>query len=120
MLAARGQVDGADRLLLFLEADAGSVPSAALIAAAAGAAAARPPASEIDPAVRAEAELRSWERPPAEGVRPATDPAGRSDGRWVWLAVLALLGVETLMRRAPRAVAAATAVPARQEHEGVA
>ena len=120
VLAARGQVDGADRLLLFLQADAGSVPSAALIAAAAGAAAARPPASEIDPAVRTDAELRSWERPPAEGARPATDPAGRSDGRWVWLAVLALLGAETLMRRAPHAVATAAAAPARQEHERVA
>jgi hypothetical protein len=103
VLAARGQVDGADRLLLFVQTDAGSVTSAALIAAAGRAATALPPAGEVDPAVRTDAELRSWERPPADGVRPATDPAGRSDGRWIWLAVLALLALEMVMRRAPRA-----------------
>lgn len=117
VVASRGSIDGTDRLLLFLQADAASVASAALIAAATGAAAARPPASELDPEIRSEAELKSWERPPTT-ARPATDPAGRSDGRWLWLAVLALLGLETLMRRAPRAVA--VPAPVREEHERVA
>lgn len=116
--AARGSIDGTERLLLFLDADAGSIASAALVAAAARAAAVRPPASELDPVVRTEAEIRSWERPPATTVRPATDPAGRSDGRWLWLVVIALLGLEMLIRRAPPAVAAPAAAP--EEHERVA
>jgi hypothetical protein len=118
VLAARGPIEGTDRLLLFLHADAGSVASAALMSAAASAAAAAAPASEVDPVVRPEAELRSWERAPSPIARPSTDPGGRSDGRWVWLAVLGLLGLEWMIRRAPLAVAAP--VPGREEHERVA
>jgi hypothetical protein len=51
-----------------------------------------------------DAQLRRWERAPSARSMPSTADAstdsGPSDGRWVWLLVLALLAVETIVRRA--------------------
>jgi hypothetical protein len=81
--ARRGSIDGVERLLLVTEMPASSVATAALAGAVARAAA-RPDAP-IAPTA------------PAPAASPSND--GHSDGRWLWLGVLMLFGVESLMRQ---------------------
>jgi hypothetical protein len=99
VIAARGTADGND-LLLLVRADAGSLVSAALHAAVSRARATDTPLTELEPDVIPDDVLRAWERE-AEPDE-ASGLAGASDGRWLWLAVLLLLGLETWMRRARR------------------
>jgi hypothetical protein len=47
-----------------------------------------------------DAQLRDWSRPAPPIGTPALNQLDEDDRRWLWLAVLALLGVETWMRRA--------------------
>ena len=98
VLAARGTVDGRDRLLLFFQGDAGSVASAALVAGAVRAGSTAPPAAELEPGVIPEEALAAWRRAPATVTASDTE-SGESDGRWLWIAALVLFGVETWMRR---------------------
>jgi len=99
-LAARDAGDGRDRLLLFAQIDAGSLASAALLAAAARALAPAVPASEMDPLSLDDDALTRWTREPSQVVRLAQ--ADASDGRWVWILVLLLLGFESWLRRERR------------------
>lgn len=89
-------LDGADRLMLFLTTEPGSAATAALVAATARSLADPVPVAEFDPTVLPDESLRAWERVAA--ARPAPD-AGTNPGRWLWLAVLVLLGLETWLRR---------------------
>ena len=45
------------------------------------------------------AKLQTWGRPPAAADTSAWQRSDESDGRWLWLAALALLAIETLIRR---------------------
>ena len=85
-------------LIIHSCADAGSLAGTALLAATASALTPRPVLEEREPDVVADEVLRTWERPPT-----AFAPRGRDetspDGRWFWLAAIALLVVEQLFRR---------------------
>jgi hypothetical protein len=102
-----------DRLSLFVLADPGSLPSAALNAALARVTSHRVPASELDTAKWSAADLAPFERK-AEPTRDQTSDT--SDARWFWLASIALIILETWMRsraRTPAGVAQQT--PAARE-----
>jgi Aerotolerance regulator N-terminal len=47
-----------------------------------------------------ESQLRAWSRPPAPVIAPRVDRVERDDRRGVWILVLALLALETWVRRA--------------------
>ena len=88
------------RLLLFVHADAGSLVSAATFAAIGRAVAPAVSVAELDPTRIDDETLARWRRPAAAAVsRETADDAGESDGRWLWLAALLLLGAESWMRR---------------------
>jgi hypothetical protein len=87
-------------LALLAHSPADSVFSATLIRAALYAAAPDAAALEREPARYERAALEALSRPAAPPASGETDPE-ESDGRWFWAAVLALLGVETLLRRSP-------------------
>lgn len=98
VVAARASIDGRERLLFAVLADAGSLASAALISAVTNALGTDAPVTELEPAVIPAAVLASWQRAtPASAV--AAIGGGESDGRWFWLFALVLLSVEMLMRR---------------------
>jgi hypothetical protein len=110
--SARGRVDDADRLLLFTPAPAGSLLSAAIVQAALRTSANEPPVSEQATETRTSDELHAWERPAAAVPPSGSQPIGdRSDSRWWWLAVIALLAGESWMRRRPRAMQQETEAP---------
>lgn len=95
--------DRSDQLLIDVDADAESLEAAQVLKAALDA--------RIDPRVLTEHEperipsatLASWSREPAHPDAGAWRRSDDSDGRWIWLAALLLLGAETLLRRAPAA-----------------
>jgi hypothetical protein len=64
---------------------------------------------ELEPTSIAPEVLAGWQRPLPSSGAPAPDDPTASDGRWFWLAALALFGVETWMRR-PQARATITEV----------
>jgi hypothetical protein len=101
ILAARGNIEGRDRLLLLSMADAGSLTSAALIAAVSRALSTSPPVRELEPATLSDAQLGVWQRSASAESRGSD--ADASDGKWFWLVALGLLAIETWLRRAPRA-----------------
>jgi len=97
--AAKGDIDGRSRLILFSAADPGSLTSVALIAAVDRARSIAIPLAELEPTTIADQTLASWQRAPTlEAPHPSSDSSD-SDGRWLWILALALLGVETWMRR---------------------
>jgi hypothetical protein len=100
MTAASGSIDGRRALLLFVSDSASPYVAAATAVAALRASAPAPPASEVDPALISDATLKAWERqpapPPPSRLRGLFD---ESDGRWLWIAVLLLLGAEWWLRR---------------------
>ena len=89
---------GVDHLLLFSDTDAGSLTSAALIAATLRATARPIRVEELDPGTVSEQTLATWRRPAATDASHGVQ-SDASDGRWLWVLVLVLLGVETWMRR---------------------
>ena len=103
VVTAVRQADG-DRLRLVIApaVPVHSVAAAAVIAAITRTASAEVPRDEADPSVRSADELRAWQRdaPPASESTPVTDDAPKH--RYLWIVVLALLGVEQLVRRARR------------------
>ena len=111
ILAAETTVREREHLTLYSLADAGSLTSAALFAAVAQATSLAPPSRELEPSSISDQQLASWRRDPAAETRPRrTSPNGTadgdSDGRWLWIAVLTFLALETWMRRERRASAA--------------
>ena len=101
-VAASGNVQGHDRLLLFSIADPGSLASAALIVAVTRALSSAPPVTELEPASVSDAVLQGWERPASPIAPLAVYEAAVSDGRWFWVIAIALLLIETLIRRRSR------------------
>jgi hypothetical protein len=101
-LASTGSIAGSNRLLLFSLADAGSLASAALIAASTRASSEVTDVSELEPATVPEQQLAAWRRPASAEPTAARAADGASDGRWLWLVALLLLGAETWMRRSRR------------------
>jgi hypothetical protein len=97
-VAASADVDGREHLVLFTSAAPGSLASAALIGAIGRAFNDDPPVAELDPFVADDPTLMSWQRAPAARSDEVRDDSA-SDGRWLWLIVLALLTMETLYRR---------------------
>ena len=55
--------------------------------------------AEYEPARVSDEALNAWTRPPGPPGETAWWRTTESDGRWLWVLVLALLGVETLLRR---------------------
>jgi hypothetical protein len=96
------------RLLFLTAAEPGSVTSAALIAAIDRARSAAPPLAELEPATIDDATLAAWQRAPSADAR--SNNANDSDGRWLWLVALVLLGVETWIRRERKHLPAAPEV----------
>jgi hypothetical protein len=84
---------------LFPTVAAGSLGSAALIAAAARAASPDPDPAELGATTIADATLRAWERPASDLTPVVGRNPNRFDGRWMWGLALALLALEALVRR---------------------
>jgi hypothetical protein len=103
-IAAEDTTAGVGRLLVFSNDVLGSIRSAALVGALRRALSMAPPAGELDPSAIPATVLASWQRAPsATPTRDNTDSAnGPSDGRWLWVLVIALLVVESWLRRERR------------------
>jgi hypothetical protein len=117
VVAASGEAGGAHRLLLFVEGDPASLPSALVMDTVMRATSLDAPIGEFEPVTVDAAVLHSWERPPRDAPADRLGPADPI-GRWIWALVLIALAVETWMRREVRD----TAASARQEvmHDRVA
>jgi len=103
VVAAQATADGSDRLLLFVNADAGTLVSAALVAAATRVRSRAEPLEELEPRTLPASVIDAWQRAPASDATTAANGADRqsmSDGRWLWMLALGLLALETWMRRA--------------------
>ena len=89
-----------ERLVLFENANAASVTSAALIAGVTRSRSSAMRTGELEPETIPDETLAAWRRPasPAPHDRAASSQDD-SDGRWLWMIVLFLLAVETWMRR---------------------
>jgi hypothetical protein len=83
-----------DGLVVLVDDAAGGDVASSVTALLLGALLQPLPWSEFEPGVIAPATLAGWARPPAPS-RAAGDPRGR----WLWVAVLVLLAVETGVRR---------------------
>jgi hypothetical protein len=103
-LAARASIGGRDHLVFFTAIDPGSLAAAALIGSIGRALSNAPPVTEFEPAVTPDAVLAAWQRPPVDRAAGGAN-ADASDGRWLWLVVLALLVGETVYRRSLRRAA---------------
>jgi hypothetical protein len=88
-----------DEVRLFPGVAAGSLGSAALIAAATRAASPDPDPRELSAAMIADGTLRAWERPASDVTPVVGRNPNRFDGRWMWGLALALLALEALVRR---------------------
>jgi hypothetical protein len=68
------------------------------------------PWAAYEPSLISDDVLARWQRAPTAEPRPrgvASDSTeGDSDARWLWIVVLALLGIESLMRRERRIASA--------------
>ncbi|HEY4218644.1 MAG TPA: BatA domain-containing protein [Gemmatimonadaceae bacterium] len=102
--AAQVRSSQGDRLELISFADAGSLTSAALIAALSRAQSIAPAPTELESRVLADDVLTSLERVPSPVASSrAYGTEGPSDARWFWLAALLLIVLEEwLRRRTPR------------------
>ena len=88
-----------DRLLVTSSADATSLASPVLLRSIANAIAPVPDLQAAEVMPIADEVLRQWSRPPAPVVSPRIDTVEQDDRRWLWLAVVGLLALETWMRR---------------------
>jgi len=108
--AAIVELDGTATLLFFPASANGLLP-AALAASVMRAAPDSQSLDELEPETIPADTLRQWERPAGNAVETtsARRPSDVSDGRWLWAVALALLALETWMRRVkPAAMAAET------------
>jgi hypothetical protein len=95
-IATSAPVAGQYALVVTTSLPPGTLAAAALISATLRGMR-EPVSAELIAAPIPRATLRRWER---DGTGVATSPPGDdADGRWLWLAVLALIGAETLLRR---------------------
>jgi hypothetical protein len=84
------------RLIVALDAAPGSVEAAEAVATIARGLKRLDPVSESDPRTIDDAQLKAWERPAEPAV---IQRAGEPQGRWLWMGVVALLALETVVRR---------------------
>jgi hypothetical protein len=95
----------ADHLLVASAAGASSLGTPVVLRSIANAIASPPDLQRAEVIPIADDVIRQWSRPPAPVVSPRIDTVERDDRRWLWLAVLLLLALETWMRHAqPTAV----------------
>ena len=123
VVTAAQPAEPSESLVLISHADAGSLLSAALIAAVTRAQSAAPASTELDPSVVPDNVLASWQRAPSPAdVARANGVEGPSDARWLWIMALLLIAVESWMRRrsAARALTTAAAAPGMPERTRVA
>ncbi len=106
VLVAEAAVNGSRSLLFVQRTNPSALSAAALIAAISTSIAVPSDASEHETAALRDDVLKQFERAPQlvsdgslEIEHRATAQSGLSDGRWLWVLVLLLLGVETVMRR---------------------
>jgi len=98
----RSQPGSEHQILIFTCLEPGTVAGTSLLAAVVSAAEPDVPMQEREPGILPDETLRKWERPPAS-VGPRTVEETSPDGRWLWLAAIALLLLEEwVRRRAPR------------------
>jgi len=107
--AQQSSASDAPRMLLTIDvdasSDAGAATLAALVLATRRAVSSDQRQNEREPSFLREDELRPWQRAPsttpaASNRSHARDPlSDPSDGRWIWVLVLVLLGAETALRR---------------------
>jgi hypothetical protein len=107
VLAGEGTIAGRDRLTFYSLADAGSLTSAALLAAVTQATSSAPSPRSLEPLTIPDASLAAWQRSPGDVRSSGATTDDESDGRWLWGLVLLLLGVEGWLRRERRTAAAA-------------
>ena len=87
---------GRGELVVLVDAEPSSLDAAEMISSLAAGLAEAVPVSESDPRTIPDDQLQRWARAPLPvAMRQAGDP----QGRWLWMGVVALLGVETWMRR---------------------
>jgi hypothetical protein len=97
-----GDVGGRPRLMLFTELAPGTSAAAHLVAAANQALSIADPENQLGPGIISDKTLAAMQRPALDDVpsqRRRIGANGPSDGRWLWLVVLALLGIETVLRK---------------------
>jgi hypothetical protein len=99
--AAIGDAGGGHRLLLFVEGDPASLPSALVMETVMRATSPDAPMGELEPVTVDAATLQSWERPPHDAPADRQGPT-EPMGRWIWAVVLIALAVETWLRRERR------------------
>lgn len=99
--AGVAEVDDVERLLLFLDTSSASSHTAAATVLA-GIPAWSDDVTELEPDRIDATSLDAWTRPaPAAAAGSAIGDDGVSDGAWLWLIALALLGLESWLRREP-------------------
>jgi hypothetical protein len=100
MVAALPGTDGPSRLLLISRAPVDALTTVTLLWSASRAL--EPMRTVTAGPVISDEQLRQWERAPAAETRvnrTSLDPdAGPSHGRWLWIGVLVLLGIEAIVR----------------------
>ena len=107
--AVQSTVNGNSRLTFFQRSSPSALSSAALIAAVSSSVGVASDLPESETMALSHEALRKMERAPQDVAAqvPRSDQrvaarSGISDGRWLWILVLALLGLETWMRRKVR------------------
>lgn len=85
-----------ETLIVSLDDEPGRLRAGEAVASIAAALSALVPPSEADTRTIDDATLKSWERATETAV---IERAGEPQGRWLWMGVLALLAIETGMRR---------------------
>jgi hypothetical protein len=92
-------------LVVDADVDPRSLEAAQLVKAALDARVDAHALAEHEPARIAAATLARWSRAPAPPEAGAWRQSEQSDGRWLWLTVLVLIGAESVVRRSPAAAA---------------
>ena len=100
LVAASGS---ADRLVVTSAAPASDAITPLLLRSIANAMAIVPDLQRAEVVPIADAQLQQWSRPPAPIASPRVENLDHDDRRWLWLAVLCLLGLEMWIRRSRRA-----------------
>ena len=90
----------ANRLVVASAARASDAATPVLLRSIANAIVAIPDLQRAEVVPIADALLRQWSRPSARPASPRIETVGRDDRRWLWLAALGLLVLETWIRRA--------------------
>jgi hypothetical protein len=90
----------AGRFVVASAAAASDLATPVLLRSIANAIASEPDLQAAEVVPIADAVLRGWSRPAAPLTSPRVETVERDDRRWLWLAALALLALETWIRRA--------------------